>query len=159
MDPKDRKLGMDRPIKRRDFLQVGVLSAGALAASSLPSSQALASQLLTATAPSSLKISNTGYPPLRNGMRGNHPGSFEVIHQLARYGKTDWGETTAADSALYDLVVVGGGISGLSAAYFYRKQNPNAQILILDNHDDFGVMLNAMNLRWEPLLAMQVAPT
>jgi spermidine dehydrogenase len=139
MDPKDRKLGMNRPIKRRDFLQgCSVLGAGALAASSLTSSQALASQLLTATASSSLKISNTGYPPLRNGMRGNHPGSFEVIHQLARYGKTDWGETTTADSALYDLVVVGGGISGLSAAYFYRKQNPNARILILDNHDDFG---------------------
>lgn len=34
--------------------------------------------------------------------------------------------------------VVGGGISGLSAAYFYREAKPNAKILILDNHDDFG---------------------
>jgi spermidine dehydrogenase len=34
--------------------------------------------------------------------------------------------------------VVGGGISGLSAAYFYRQAKPNAKILILDNHDDFG---------------------
>ncbi len=39
----------------------------------------------------------------------------------------------------YDLVVVGGGISGLAAAYFYRaKTNPAAKILIVDNHDDFG---------------------
>lgn len=38
----------------------------------------------------------------------------------------------------YDLVIVGGGISGLSAAYFYRQENPGAKILILDNHDDFG---------------------
>jgi spermidine dehydrogenase len=35
-------------------------------------------------------------------------------------------------------VVVGAGISGLSAAYFYRQEHPDARILILDNHDDFG---------------------
>jgi spermidine dehydrogenase len=36
-------------------------------------------------------------------------------------------------------VVVGGGISGLAAAYFYRaRTSPSARILILDNHDDFG---------------------
>src|SRR5262249_25432372 len=40
---------------------------------------------------------------------------------------------------VYDLVVVGGGISGLSAAHFFRKAaGPKAKILILDNHDDFG---------------------
>ncbi len=39
---------------------------------------------------------------------------------------------------MYDLVVVGGGASGLSAAYFYRKEHPDARILILDIHDDFG---------------------
>ena len=38
----------------------------------------------------------------------------------------------------YDLVIAGGGISGLAAAYFYRANNPNARILIIDNHDDFG---------------------
>ena len=39
----------------------------------------------------------------------------------------------------YDLVVVGAGMSGLAAAYYYRQQvGPNARILILDNHDDFG---------------------
>src|SRR6266568_3840995 len=38
----------------------------------------------------------------------------------------------------YDLVVVGGGISGLAAAYFYRRAKPQARILVLDNHDDFG---------------------
>ncbi len=39
---------------------------------------------------------------------------------------------------VYDLVIVGAGISGLSAADFYRTAKPNAKILILDNHDDFG---------------------
>jgi hypothetical protein len=38
----------------------------------------------------------------------------------------------------YDLVIVGGGISGLSAGYFFRSSRKAARILILDNHDDFG---------------------
>jgi len=38
----------------------------------------------------------------------------------------------------YDLVVVGGGLSGLAAAWYYREAKPGARILILDNHDDFG---------------------
>ena len=77
------------------------------------------------------------YPPALTGLRGNHKGSFEVFHDL-RDGK--FSQKAAADShEQYDLIIVGGGISGLSAAYFYRKQaGPNARILILDNHDDFG---------------------
>jgi len=50
----------------------------------------------------------------------------------------DWGRATA-DSETYDLIVVGGGISGLSAAYFFRKMaGPKARVLIIENHDDFG---------------------
>ena len=37
-----------------------------------------------------------------------------------------------------DCVVVGAGISGLAAAWFYRERHPQARILLLDNHDDFG---------------------
>ena len=72
-------------------------------------------------------------------MRGSHPGAFETAHSVrdgdfwAKAGKP------VAIGETYDLIVVGGGISGLSAAYFYRKQaGPSARILILDNHDDFG---------------------
>ena len=49
----------------------------------------------------------------------------------------NWSGTDTGEA--YDLVVVGGGISGLSAAYFYRQSmGDDARILILDNHDDFG---------------------
>jgi spermidine dehydrogenase len=76
------------------------------------------------------------YPPALTGMRGSHPGSFEVAHEL-RDGK-EWREAVA-DEESYDLIVVGGGISGLAAAYFYRTfSGASAKILILDNHDDFG---------------------
>jgi spermidine dehydrogenase len=71
-------------------------------------------------------------------LRGSHPGSFEVAHEVAFKGRADWGSVRFPDADRYDLVVVGGGISGLSAAYFELQENPGARILILDNHDDFG---------------------
>lgn len=78
------------------------------------------------------------YPPALMGLRGSHPGSFEVAHHLGREGGTFPIDKLPVEET-YDLVVVGGGISGLSAAWFYRdKYGPDQKILILDNHDDFG---------------------
>ena len=124
----DKELGMDRAISRRDFLNG---SAAIIAAAALPGG-ALAS------GGESAQAGNAGYPPLRTGLRGSHPGSYEVAHQLARGGRQDWGPVQEAESDVYDLIIVGAGISGLSAAHFYRQEHPDARILILDNHDDFG---------------------
>jgi len=77
------------------------------------------------------------YPPALTGLRGHHPGSFEVAHELAREGKA-FSFDAVPIAERYDLIVVGGGISGLAAAHFYRKAHGSARILILDNHDDFG---------------------
>jgi spermidine dehydrogenase len=74
------------------------------------------------------------YPPAKTGLRGSHDGAWETMH--ARVSGATWPKSAPEDE--YDLVVVGGGISGLSAAHFFRKSNPGATILILDNHDDFG---------------------
>ena len=74
------------------------------------------------------------YPPARTGLRGSHDGSWETMH--ARVSGATW--PSSAPEEEVDLVVVGGGISGLSAAHFYRKENPGARVLVLDNHDDFG---------------------
>ena len=73
-------------------------------------------------------------------MRGSHDGSYDVAHALrdGRFWRTA-GAADATPARRYDLVVVGGGISGLAAAYFYRaRDGATARILILDNHDDFG---------------------
>ena len=83
------------------------------------------------------EIQNTAdyYPPIKTGLRGTHVGAYEAAHML-RDGEQP---IPVEDSGLhYDLVIVGGGISGLSAAWMYRQQRPKARILILDNHDDFG---------------------
>jgi spermidine dehydrogenase len=130
----DKKLGMDRQITRRDFLNgVAVGTGGAVASSALPSFAfgALAE-------PSAPQDKPGYYPPALTGLRGSHAGSFEAAHYV-RDGKAPTTSAKATDTKeTYDLVIVGGGISGLAAAHFWRAKNANARILILDNHDDFG---------------------
>ena len=79
---------------------------------------------------------DAGYPPLRHGLRGSHPGSFEVAHAVRDGARLDVAGT--APDETHDLVIVGAGISGLAAAYYYRQRHPRARILVLDSHDDFG---------------------
>ncbi|MEX5215365.1 MAG: NAD(P)/FAD-dependent oxidoreductase [Nitrospiraceae bacterium] len=115
-------------ITRRDFLNGALLALG----STLLPPFALGREIDTLP-------STDVYPPRLTGMRGNHPGSFENAHALAWTGKRDWGAVEEPDETEYDLVVVGAGISGLSAAWFFQQQyGTNAKILLVENHDDFG---------------------
>jgi spermidine dehydrogenase len=121
---------MDRAISRRDFLNgVGAVAAGTLVPGCVSSDD---------PAEPTLGANGDGYPPARSGLRGSHSGSFEVAHDLALRGRGDWGPIERADPGTFDLVVVGAGISGLTAAYLHHQRDPAARILVLDNHDDFG---------------------
>ena len=108
-------------ISRRDFLNGAALT---IAAGLTPAAQATAQPVR--------------YPPALTGLRGQHPGSFEAAHTQA-YERGRYPVGAAPVEERYDLVVVGAGISGLAAAWFYRRAaGPSARILVLDNHDDFG---------------------
>jgi spermidine dehydrogenase len=129
---RDRVLGMDRKINRRDFLNGASLALGGTLVPGGFWSDVFAGE----GKPFAPEKEPGYYPPAKTGMRGSHDGSWEVAHSL-RDGK-HW-ENATRDAESYDLIVVGAGISGLSAAFFYRQQaGPNARILVLDNHDDFG---------------------
>ena len=130
---KDHELGMQCSITRRDFLNGFSLTVGGSLA--LPGSVWSETFGLPAS-PFASDKGTTYYPPAKTGLRGSHDGSWEVAHSM-RDGK-HWDNPTR-DPETYDLIVVGGGISGLAAAYFYRKQaGQKARVLVLDNHDDFG---------------------
>jgi spermidine dehydrogenase len=139
---RTKPIGMKRKITRRDFLNgVSVGVGGAIVGATGVSKVFGADTLWAAAALDELSPeSGLGYyPPAKMGMRGNHDGTFTFAH-LMRDGQS-WNDLgkAAATGESYDLVVVGGGISGLAAAYFYRQRaGNNARILILDNHDDFG---------------------
>ena len=98
---------MSRDITRRDFLNGVGLSVAGTMAPALPALGATAAQ-------------NTPgyYPPTRDGMRGSHPGSFELAH-LVRDGAR-WEDPSASTDTgeEFDLVVVGGGLSTLDSRPF-----------------------------------------
>ena len=116
---------MTRKITRRDFLNGTQVAIGAAMLS--PWTE------LLGTVPAN-GADQHYYPPALTGMRGAHAGSWETMH--ARVAGKSWPGGKPGEK--YDLVVVGGGISGLSTAHFYRQKHPGARVLVLDNHDDFG---------------------
>ena len=91
-------------------------------------------QSVLGSANSDFSLADDYYPPSLTGLRGSHDGSWEVMHSRV-LGKK-WPTTSYEEK--YDLAVVGAGISGLTAAYHYQKKHPQAKILVIDNHDDFG---------------------
>jgi spermidine dehydrogenase len=127
----DKNLGEDCAIPRRDFLQ-GALFAAATS---------LVAPLYASPAARGLEFPERQdlagyYPPTLTGLRGSHEGSFEAAHGV-RDGSYPGDPIDTKQS--FDLVVVGAGISGLSAAHFYRQNGgKHSRVLVLDNHDDFG---------------------
>ena len=117
---------MKDDITRRDFLNGTRVAIGASLLS--PWTEVFGAE------PSRFTLRPDYYPPALTGLRGSHAGSWETMR--ARISGQAW--PTGRPEEKYELVVVGAGISGLSAAYFYRRENPGARILLIDNHDDFG---------------------
>ncbi len=127
----DRALGMGAKITRRDFLNGVAIAAGAAM---------IPPEMWAAAAPDLEEQDAPGYyPPAKTGLRGSHVGSFETMHKVRDGVFWDESPKPTDTGESYDLVIVGGGISGLAAAHFFRKTaGDQARVLILDNHDDFG---------------------
>jgi spermidine dehydrogenase len=126
-----RDLGMNRRIPRRDFLNgIAIGIGGAYAATKAP-------RLFAAQA--SQAPDEALYPPARAGLRGNDPAAVEAFGPMRQGVYRQFPVLEVDTQEQYDLVIVGAGISGLAAAFFWlRALGPKQRILILDNHDDFG---------------------
>lgn len=123
---RDRELGMDRPITRRDFLDGVAIAVGSAA-------------LAGGGSPAFAAATNHANPPALAGLRGHSVDAMNVMHSLRDGSFWDTAPQPRPTGERYDLVVVGGGISGLAAAFLYRQQmGGRAKILIVENNDDFG---------------------
>jgi spermidine dehydrogenase len=111
---------MSLRITRRDFLD-----GAALAVAGLSPAKLFALAPARETDPSAL-----------SGWRGSTAASYAIAHGV-RDGRRYSIDALPIEEN-YDLIVIGGGIGGLAAAYFFRRQHPRARVLILENHDDFG---------------------
>ena len=151
---RSRDLGLDRPITRRDLLHgisltgVSAILPFAVAGCNDRSAGPKAPESLSEPTAFAPEMHPDYYPPTRTGLRGSHTGSFETAHAHGRDGRS-WSEVATLDEH-YDVIIVGGGISGLTAAFQYRKiSGPNARILVLDNHDDFGGAAKRLEFNYE----------
>lgn len=122
---RDRKLGMDRAITRRDFLDGVAMTIGAAAFGGM------------AMRPGAARAQAAAYPPAATGLQGQTDQAQNVMHAI-RDGAFDPNAAATDTGESYDLVVVGAGISGLTAAFVWRQQNPGARVLLIDPLADFG---------------------
>jgi spermidine dehydrogenase len=129
MSDDARSLGLDTLITRRDFVGATLVGSGAM--------------LLGAPAPSGaqgLTSDWNGYPGVGDYAASN--GNVASVVNAA-HGVRDGTYEAKIAAAIpldepYDLVIVGGGFSGVIAAYEFHKARPHARCLILDNHPVFG---------------------
>ena len=123
--------GMNAPILRRDFLNGALLGVGAVLLGQAPPAQAANSSTDTYTG-----FGGTGDYAASNG------DPWPVLnagHKLRDGAYDPLGSNVADTGESFDLVIIGGGLSGLGAAYYFAKATGGRKrCLIIENHAMFG---------------------
>ncbi|WEK00224.1 MAG: FAD-dependent oxidoreductase [Candidatus Sphingomonas phytovorans] len=129
MDRRDELLGMGCPISRRDFVNGTLRAAGAAAL--IGGTAGCATQGVND--PSGSSWTGFGGVGEYRWSNGNTESVRDAAH-LIRDGKFD-DASPIATSETVDVVVVGGGFTGLTAAYeFVKHATPGQRLLLIENH-------------------------
>jgi spermidine dehydrogenase len=139
----DEALGMSEKITRKDFLNTTLLGIGAalLGAPAPAAAMGMFSERATPEATAAAADAWTGYAGVGDYSKANG-NTFPVLsaaHKIRDGAYAKIPANVEDTSEIYDLVIVGGGISGLTAAYYYNKgTGGHKKCLILENHPIFG---------------------
>lgn len=131
---------MSDDITRKDFLNATLLGAGAaLLGAPSPAAAARLAAFLEGRAPKPDDWTGPGGIGDYATSNGNTKAVMDAAHASIRDRATNKPLNPIDTGEVYDLVVVGGGITGLTAAYFFAKQTGGAKTcLVLENHPIFG---------------------
>ena len=125
-------------ITRKDFLNTTLLGVGAAllhSASPLGAMESLGRGSASAPADAWTGPGGVGDYAASNG---NTKAVMDAAHKI-RDGAYVTPPKATDTGEVYDFLIVGGGITGLTSAYFYAKNTDNAKTcLVLDNHPIFG---------------------
>lgn len=129
-DKRDRALGLNQPICRREFLNAALLASGAALLNPVTPAQLLAEKPTWG--------GYTGEGDYRDA-NGNTLEVMQLGHAV-RDGAFDAPADAIDTGEIFDCVVVGGGISGLAAALQFHDQapRPSRRCLVIENHPIFG---------------------
>lgn len=135
--PDDRDLGLDARITRKDFLNATLLGVGGMLVSSVAPAFARANDEHVTQGTDDW----TGYAGVGDYARsnGNTKAVLDAAHRVRDgvYAKSIAAATDTGE--LYDVIVIGGGIAGLAAAYTVAKATDRAKTcLVIENHPIFG---------------------
>src|SRR5580693_3982506 len=152
-----RMSGMDAKISRRDFVNGVLVGSGAALLSSAAPLAARASESAPVSPYAPSGSAWTGYGGVGDYAWSN--GNTEAVRDAA-HGIRDhlYPEPDLLVEEDHDLVVIGGGFSGTTAAYEFNKQKKAGQTcLVLENHPIFGgeAKQNEFNVDGHRLVAPQ----
>ena len=131
---EDKALGMEQRITRRDFLNSTLLASGAMLLAPLTPAQ-----LLAQAAAQGADWSGPGGVGDYAESNGNTLAVLTAGHKIRDHAYDTLPPDVVDTGEKYDCIVVGGGISGLAAALFFkRRAGDGTKCLVLDDHPIFG---------------------
>ena len=125
---------LDPRISRRDFCNGALVGAGA--ALSLGCGQSWGKGRVGDSGPGA-RWNGPGGLGDYSGSNGNTWEMVEAGHRI-RDAVHEGAGAIRDTGERYDLVIVGGGFTGLGALHAFRKQRPSGSCLLLDNQEVFG---------------------
>jgi spermidine dehydrogenase len=142
----DKALGLNTEILRRDFLYGSLLTEGNVSLEFAPAEILAGTRAKRPAGQRTWRNAEAyivAHAPLdaAQGRQAAVGAATKLNDVVVIDGAKDNGFEAAQDTGeVFDLVVIGGGLSGLAAAYYFKRAaNGRAKVLILENHRMFGV--------------------